>query len=150
MIFTLLFLLTGCQQQAAQLKMNTYYSSNKSFSIDVPVDYTQHKEALTSLLVFLSEKQKGSILVERKLLMGSDDFRKYINTSKGKIPSKFHCSTVATSDSIHHYKYTSGMFVSHQFYMMKIVDGYSYVVSFDGTNISKNTAIAIYNSITSY
>lgn len=77
-------------------------------------------------------------------------FKEYINTSMAKVPSKFHCSTVAISDSIYHYKYTAGMFVSHQFYMRKVIDGYSYVVSFNGTNISDNTAKAIYNSIKSY
>lgn len=145
--FIMLFFLIGCKQQATESQMNTYYSSNKSFSIDIPVDYTQYKEALTDCIAFLSEKQKGSIQVERKFLMGSDDFKEYINISKARVPSKFHCSTVAVSDSIHHYKYTVGMFVSHQFYMRKVIDEYSYVVSFNGTNISDNTAKVIYNSI---
>ncbi len=144
-----LFLFLGCKQQTKESQMNTYYSSNKSFSIDIPVDYTQY-EARTNYISFFSEKQKGTIKVERKFLIESDDFKKYINISMAKVPSKFHCSTVSISDTIHHYKYTAGMFIAHQYYMRKILDGYSYVVSLNGINISDNTAKAIYNSIKSY
>ena len=41
----------GCVQQKSLPQMKTYYSSNKSFCIDVPIDYIPYRESsLTRLL----------------------------------------------------------------------------------------------------
>lgn len=140
---------TGCTQKEVQLQtLDTYYSSNKSFCIDVPSDYTLHY-TLPNYMSFLSQSQGGSIMIERELFMGYDknDFKKYILKKQEEIPSKFRRLTISENDSICHYKHVAGMFVVHQYYMRKLIEGYSYIIDASGMKLNDDLAKCIYNSV---
>lgn len=137
----------GCVQQKSLPQMKTYYSSNKSFCIDVPIDYIPYREALPDYMAFISDSQSGTITIERKFLMSKDDFREYVSEAKADVPKKLRCLTASVNDTICHYKYAAGLFVYHQHYMKKLIEGYSYVISVSGTGMTPEIAKEIYNSV---
>ena len=140
----------GCTKKNVQpQQMETYYSSNKSFRVDIPTDYNLYKYPLPNYIGFTSERQHGVIIVERKSFMGYDngDFEEFIEEEDGKMPKKFRRLTVSKNDSICHYKYASGLFVTHRYFMRKLIEGYSYVVDASGTRLDEETAKRIYESI---
>ena len=147
-VLSLIVAFAACKRQPELPQMKTYYSSNKSFSIDIPMAYTPFTPALPDYLTFRSEY--GMITIERKFMMSDEDFKKYVNGAKAENSSKYHCSTRATSDTLCHYKFTKGFFVMHQFYMRKVIEGYSYVVSMNDISVADTVAKTIYNSITAY
>lgn len=137
----------GCVQQKSLPQMKTYYSSNKSFCIDVPIDYIPYREPLPNYMAFTSDSQSGTITIERKYLMSNDDFKEFISKAKADIPKKFKCSTISVNDTICHYKYAAGLFVYHQYYMKKLIEGYSYVISANGIGMTSEIAKEIYDSV---
>ena len=128
----------------------TYYSSNKSFSVSVPNSYTLYKQAQPNVINFSSEKQKGVISVKREFMMTEQGFAGYVSEQKASQPSKYRCITVTESRDFYHYKYTAGLFVTHVFYMRKVIEGYSYVIYASGISMTEVQAKAILESVTAY
>lgn len=147
LLLTIAMFQVSCVQQTSLPQMKTYYSSNKSFCIDVPVDYIPAHKPLSNYMDFKSEKQSGIITIERNFLMSNDDFKTYVSKAKADIPKQFKCSTIAVNDTICHYKYAAGLFVYHQYYMKKLIEGYSYIINANGTNMTSEVAKKIYDSV---
>ena len=147
MLFMIAICQTGCVHQKSLPQMKTYYSSNKSFCIDVPIDYIPYREPLPNYMAFISDDQSGTITIERKYLMSREDFKEYVSEAKADVPKKFRCSTVSVNDTICHYKYAAGLLVYHQYYMKKLIEGYSYVISANGISMTPEIAKEIYDSI---
>lgn len=147
-IITLILLTVFSVASFAQTK--TYYSSNKSFSVSVPTSYSLYKQALPNYISFTSEKQHGVISVKREFVMTDQAFAKYVSEQKSSKPSKYRCIKVTESPNFYHYKFAAGLFVTHEFYMRKIIDGYSYVILADGISMTEAQAKAILESVTAY
>lgn len=134
----------------ASAQTKTYYSSNKSFSVAVPNYFYLYQEALPYFLSFKSESPKGMMSMERIFVMTDEDFANYVSKDKASIPSKFKCTTVSSSTNFHHLKYSKGMFVTHKFYMRRVIEGYSYVINLCCDGMTEDTAKIIMNSIKAY
>ena len=79
--------------------------------------------------------------------MSKDDFREYISEAKADMPKKLRCLTASVNDTICYYKYAAELFVYHQYYMKKLIEGYSYVISASGTSMTPEIAKEIYDSV---
>ena len=141
----LFLLVTSLYGQGAE-----YFSANSSFSIKIPKEYTLYKEPLPNAIFFSSTKEHGSISIRRVFHMASSDFQNLIMEDKSKMTKKFRSKTISESDHFCHYKYMSGLFVTHKYYMRKVIEGYDYVVFADGISLSEEDAILIINSVKAY
>lgn len=146
--FLAITFLFSCKSETTVLPMKTYYSSNKSFSIDVPINYQLYQETLPNYMDFRAKD--GIITIERKFLMENAAFKKYVKESVTENHQKLHYKEIIASDTFFHYKMHKGLFTAHEFYMRKIIEGYSYIVTYFDISASDTIAKNIYNSIIAY
>ena len=83
--------------------------------------------------------------------MTDKEFSEYVKEQQTKKSSKkFKCKAVTESKNFYHYKYSAGLFVTHQYYMRKVVEGYSYVIDAYGDTLTEDRAKDILNSLKVY
>ena len=140
----------GKKEKENKMSVNTYYSLDSLFSVNIPSIWPLQETPLNNYLCFHSEDNHVLISIERTSLMNVCDFHDWVQARmKLHDKSKYSIHLLEKNDTAVHYKISLGLFYAHNIYLRKQVGLHNYLLDFSYNSLSPDKKIikGIYSSL---